>query len=239
MATTAKVWPFTYAFSALGVLVLLHPGGRTLRGVILGLGLGDLRRHGAALGRCPRQRLWRRRPGDEAVHERRRADIRIDMPMFFGILLVLYLNRSAWIRFAWWKPIAIAGAFHSSSDHLQTAPGDRRRCARRRRRCHPPHDAMARRRLHRPWPGLLRRRDGRPDPGADDRGAANHAGRITRGARSQHGDGLDLHQRRSHPVDLGVGGTTRLGDVTLGRLFNNPMFFLTDIGWLGVLFSTA
>jgi hypothetical protein len=36
---------------------------------------------------------------------------------------------------------------------------------------------------------------------------------------------------------LGVGGTSRIGDVTLAGLFNNPMFFLADIGWLGVLFE--
>jgi hypothetical protein len=36
---------------------------------------------------------------------------------------------------------------------------------------------------------------------------------------------------------LGVGATTRFGDITLAQLFGNAMFFLTDIGWLGVMFE--
>ena len=32
---------------------------------------------------------------------------RIYMPMYFGVMLILYLNRSAWVRFAWWKLIGI------------------------------------------------------------------------------------------------------------------------------------
>jgi hypothetical protein len=36
---------------------------------------------------------------------------------------------------------------------------------------------------------------------------------------------------------LGVGATTRFGNVTLAQLFGNRMFFLTDIGWLGVAFE--
>jgi hypothetical protein len=36
---------------------------------------------------------------------------------------------------------------------------------------------------------------------------------------------------------LGVGATTRFGNVTFAQLFGNAMFFLTDIGWLGVMFE--
>jgi hypothetical protein len=36
---------------------------------------------------------------------------------------------------------------------------------------------------------------------------------------------------------IGVGATTRFGNITLAQIFGNRMFFLTDIGWLGVVFE--
>lgn len=237
MATTAKVWPFTYAFSALGVLVLLHPGGRTLRGVILGLGLGTY---------VVMALLWVAVPvsaygGGDLETKLFMNDVergyRIYMPMFFGILLVLYLNRSAWIRFAWWKPIAIAGAFillltiykqrlAIAGAVLAVVVGSILRMTRWR--------AAAFTGL-----GLL--------CGAGGMVVLIRA-QMTAELQTTLGASLAVREVSmatawtyisADPIRwiFGVGGTTRLGDVTLGRLFNNPMFFLTDIGWLGVLFE--
>jgi O-antigen ligase len=162
---------------------------------------------------------------------------RIYMPMFFGILLIFYLHRSMWIRFAWWKPVATIIAFilllmiykqraAIAGITLAVAVGAILSLKRWRLAA---------------FAGL---------------GLACAVGAMVFLARSQTTSGVKISLGASLAVReisvaaawdyissdplrwiIGVGGTTRLGDVTLGKLFNNPMFFLADIGWLGVLFE--
>jgi hypothetical protein len=44
---------------------------------------------------------------------------------------------------------------------------------------------------------------------------------------------------RDHPARwlFGAGGTTAYGGATIGEYFRNPSFYLADIGWLGVVFE--
>jgi hypothetical protein len=237
MATTVKVWSFTYAFSAAGILVLLHPDAATLRRILLGLGAGTFV---LMLG------LWIIVPasaygGGDLATKLFMTDVergyRIYMPMFFGILLILYLNRSMMQRFAMWKFVAMGICFilmltiykqraAIAGVLLAAAIGA---CLSLRRWRVAAFSALA-------LFGTI--------------AIAVLLIRMQGAAELKSGLGNSLAVREvtvgqawayisAEPLRwlLGVGGTTRLGEVTLGRLFNNPMFFLTDIGWLGVLFE--
>jgi hypothetical protein len=236
MATTAKVWSFTYLFSAYGMLVLLGCSAETLRRVMIGLGLSTF---------AVMVLLWVAVPdsaygsGDLETKlfmtDNERGN-HINMPMFFGVLLILYLNRSAWIRFAWWKPPAIVVAFIL----LLTIYQERA--------------AIASAAVAVIVGGALSLKRWRLVAftflslvlclGAMLLLAHSETVEL----KSNLGGSLAVREvsviTAWNYIDIdpvrwvfGVGGTTRLGDVTLGKLFNNPMFFLTDIGWLGVLFE--
>ncbi len=237
MATTVKVWSFSYVFSAAGLLALLRPDPATLRRAILAFGAGTFILMAALWVTVPASAYG----GGDLETKLFMTDVergyRIYMPMFFGILLVLYLNRSMMLRFAAWKPVAmglciilmltiykqrtaIAGV------GLAVAFGF---CLGLRRWRVPAFAAL----------GLL---------GAVALAVLYLRAQGAADLRSGLGNSLAVREVTvgqawayvsADPLRwlLGVGGTTRLGEVTLGRLFNNPMFFLTDIGWLGVLFE--
>lgn len=236
MATTVKVWSFSYLFSAAGMLMLLRPAPETVRQAVIGLGLGTY---------AVMTLLWISVPegaygGGDLETKLFMIDLergyRIYMPMFFGMMLIFYLNRSAWIRFAWWKPVGIAIAFIL----LLTIYKQRA--------------AIASAALAVIIGGALSLQRWRPAAftlmallaciGA----FAFLADSQSVGLKANLGGSLAVREVSVATawnylsIDparwiLGVGGTTRLGNVTLGRLFNNPMFFLADIGWLGVLFE--
>ncbi len=237
MATTIKVWPFTYVFALAVILAWLRPERAVLRAQIIGLGITTF---------VVMSVLWVVVPassygGSDLDTKLFMTDVergyRIYMPMFFGILLILYLNRSMWARFAWWKPVAIVVCFVL----LQTIYKQR--------------TAIAGAALAVVVGGLLSLRRWRI-AGFALFGTVGMVGLFYLATRSQvvtqlQGNlGNSLAVREVSVVTawnylaadplrwvLGVGGTTRLGEVTLGELFNNRMFFLADIGWLGVLFE--
>jgi hypothetical protein len=236
MATTIKVWSFTYIFSATGILVILAPSPEILRRVVIGLGIGTY---------VIMIVLWFGVPesaygGGDLETKLFMIDpergYRIYMPMFFGIMLVFYINRSVWIQFAWWKPLAIAVAFilllaiykqraAIASVVLATIVGG----------------ALSLKRLRLAAFIFL-------GMGACIGGVAFWAQSSSMEIKSNLGGSLVVREVSvatawnyisAEPARwmIGVGGTTRFGDVTVGKLFNNPSFFLADIGWLGVLFE--
>ena len=236
MATTTKVWSFTYVFSAIGMLTLLRSPPETVRGVIVGLGIGTY---------ALMSLLWIAVPvsaygGGDLETKLFMIDVergyRIYMPMFFGVMLIFYLNRSAWHAFVWWKPVGIVIAFvllltiykqraAIASVIFAVVIGSILSLKRRR--------IVAFTIL-----GLL--------VGAGT--VAFMAWPQTTELKTDLGASLAVREASVatawnyitiEPARwiFGVGGTTRVGDVTLGRLFDNPMFFLADIGWLGVLFE--
>ncbi len=236
MATTVKVWSFTYVFSLAGTLALLRPDPAMLRRVVVGFGAGTFILMAALWVTVPASAYG----GGDLDTKLFMTDVergyRIYMPMFFGIMLILYLNRSMMLRFATWKVVAMGVCLilmmtiykqraAIAGVGLAVAVGA---CLSLRRWRVVGFAAL----------GLL--------------GALALAVLYFRaqGPDIRGGLGNSLAVREvtvgqawayisADPVRwlLGVGGTTRLGDVTLARLFNNPMFFLTDIGWLGVLFE--
>lgn len=237
MATTVKVWPFTYVFSLAAILAWARPERAMLRAQLLGLGICTF---------VLMLLLWVTVPasaygGTDLDTKLFMLDVergyRIYMPMFFGVLLILYLNRSMWYRFVWWKPVLIVIGFIL----LQTIYKQR--------------TAIAGVALAVVLGGLLSLRRWRV-AAFMLAGLVGSAGLAYFIARSQMfvqlrdtlGNSLAVRQISTsqawnYLVDdplrwiLGVGATTRLGEVTLAQLFNNRMFFLADIGWLGVLFE--
>jgi hypothetical protein len=237
MATTVKVWSFTYVFSAAALLVLLRTDAAALRRTVLGIG---------AFTFVLLLALWVTVPesaygGGDLETKLFMTDVergyRIYMPMFFGILLILYLNRSMMMRFATWKFVALGVCLILMlTIYKQRAAiaGVVLACA--------VGACLSLRRWRLAAFSVLALA-----------GAVAVAVLVLRAqgaAELKSGLGNSLAVREvtvgqawayisADPLRwlLGVGGTTRLGEVTLGRLFNNPMFFLTDIGWLGVLFE--
>ncbi len=237
LATTAKVWAYTSVFSAAGMLVLLRPRLGTVRRLLLGLGIGTY---------VLLVLLWLIVPrgaygGGDAVSKLFMFDsergYRIYMPMFFGTLLIFYLNRSFWIQPRVWKVAglvlaflllvtmykqraAIAGAGASVLIGAVLGGG----------RWRPAILALVA--VATAVGGLY---------------IFEHVQQLTL-VRQSLGGSLTTRQGAvatawtylsgdSSRWIFGVGATTRFGDVTLGRLFGNRAFFLTDIGWLGVVFE--
>jgi hypothetical protein len=237
MATTVKVWSFSYVFAVAGVLALLRPSHRTLCRGIVALGVATF---------VIMSVLWIVVPasaygGGDLQTKLFMIDtergFRIYMPMYFGVMLMLYLNRSAWMRFAWWKPVCVLiGLALMLLIYKQRT-------------------AIASVVLALVLGGVLSMQRWRV-AGFAAIGLAACAAAFLLVARSggsvalahQLGASLTVrevsastawHYLSADPQRwlLGVGGTSRVGDVTLAGLFNNPMFFLADIGWLGVLFE--
>ncbi len=236
LATTVKVWAFSYTFSAAGLLMLLRPPVATLRRMLLGLGAATY---------VIMVLLWivvpaRAYGGGDLVSKLFIYDAErgqhIYMPMFFGALSVLYLNRSFWMRPRWWKPVLIAIAFllmlqiYKERVTIAALMGTLAIGA-----------AMSAGRARWAVLGLL--------------GLAGFAGALLlvqhlHNAATLGSLGGSLSVRNVSVATawrflseqperwlLGVGATTRFGNVTFAQLFGNAMFFLTDIGWLGVMFE--
>jgi hypothetical protein len=235
--TTAKVWSYTYVFSLAGLLVLLRPERKALRRLLIGLGGGTY---------VVMLLLWLTVPtrnygGGDAVTKLFMYDpergYHIYMPMFFGTLLIFMLNRSFWWRPKVWKLVGLAVAFvllveidkeraTTAAAAVTVAFGATAHMGRWRKAV---YAAMA---VGVAAAGLL---------------ALQHMTAAT-GLSSNFGGSLKVRTTSvttawnylsADPLRwlLGVGATTRFGNVTLGGLFGNAMFFLADIGWLGVIFE--
>jgi hypothetical protein len=235
--TTVKVWAYSFVFAAAGLLVLLRLSAVTLQRVIVALGLGT---YGVMLV------LWLAVPasayggGDVAtkifMYDPERG-YHLYMPMFFGMLLIFNLNRSLWLHPRMWKVLAILVAFALQlaiyKERASIAGGvlivalaagmsaGRWRIA-----------ALAA--LGTAAAGVVLYSLGRLENAADIHSSLGGSLAVRKVSVLTAWTYLSADPERWL---LGVGATTRFGDVTLAQLFGNRMFFLTDIGWLGVTFE--
>ena len=235
--TTVKVWAYGFVFSVAGLLMLLRLPAVTLRRVILGLGFGTY---------IIMVALWFVVPpsaygdGDIAtklfMYDPERG-YHLYMPMFFGMLLLFYLNRSFWARPRVWKALAIVAGFG-----LQYAIYKERTsiaggvlvvviaCALSAGRWRIAALAML---------GIFATVGifhiiGRLESAADLHSSLGGSLAVRQVSVATAWNYLSQDPERWL---LGVGATTRFGNVTLAQLFGNRMFYLTDIGWLGVAFE--
>ena len=235
--TTVKIWAYSFVFSAAGLLVLLRLPSQTLRRIIIGLGVGTY---------VIMVTLWLVVPthaygvGDVAtklfMYDPERG-YHLYMPMFFGTLLIFYLNRSFWMRPRAWLILAVMVAF--ALQYL----------------IYKERTSIAGGMIVVVIAGVLSAGRWRI-PALVALGIAAVAaalflaGRLDNAADIHSSLGGSLAVRKMSVITawnylsldperwlLGVGATTRFGNITLAQLFNNRMFFLTDIGWLGVVFE--
>jgi hypothetical protein len=235
--TTAKVWSLTFAFSGAAVLVLLHPPCDQLRRLIVGLGLGTYIVMGLLWIIVPASTYGGGNLDTKLFFIDNERGYRIYMPMFFGLLYIFYLNRSFWIRPKPWKIAGIVAAFAMMVFIYKERA------------------ALAATLLTVVLGAVLSLRRGRVTVFAI-LGAVGCIGllfvaqKMLSSSDINESLGGSLAVRTvtvatawNYLIDdpvrwlFGVGATTRLGTVSLGTLFHNQMFFLTDIGWLGVMFE--
>lgn len=236
-ATTAKVWSLSFVFSGAAVLVLLHPPRDQLRRLIVGLGLGTYVVMGLLWIVVPVGLYGGSDLNTKLFFVDNERGYHIYMPMFFGVLYIFYLNRSFWMRPKLWKIAGIIAAFAM----LLFIYKER--------------TAIAAALLTIVLGAVFSLRRWRLTAFAV-LGAAFCIGllfvaqKLLSSAELHQSLGGSLAVRAvtvatawdyliNDPVRwlFGVGATTRLGEITLATLFHNPMFFLADIGWLGVVFE--
>jgi hypothetical protein len=235
--TTAKVWAYGSVFSAAGLLVLLRLPAKTLGWIVLGLGCGTYAIMVVLWLTVP-TRVYGTGDVDTKLfmYDPERG-YHLYMPMFFGMLLVFIFNRSFWMRPRVWKALAIAITFALQymiyKERTSIAGGVLVVVIA---------SALSAGRWRIPALATL---------GVVAGIAVFYLiGRMENaiGVHSSLGGSLAVRQvsvatawkyLSLDPVRwlLGVGATTRFGNVTLAQLFGNQMFFLTDIGWLGVAFE--
>jgi hypothetical protein len=235
--TTVKVWAYGFVFSAAGLLVLLRLPAVTLCRVILGLGLGTY---------IVMIALWFAVPtsaygdGDIAtklfMYDPERG-YHLYMPMFFGMLFLFYLNRSFWLRPRAWTALAIVAGFA-----LQYAIYKERTSIAGGMLVVVIASALSAGRWRIPALTLLGVAAGvavfyfigRLESAADLHSSLGGSLAVRQVSVATAWNYLSQDPERWL---LGVGATTRFGNVTLSQLFGNRMFYLTDIGWLGVAFE--
>jgi hypothetical protein len=236
LATTIKVWSYTFSFSLAAWLVLLRIPPAQLRRVVLGLGTATY---------VIMTALWlvvpaRAYGGGDAVSKLFMYDpergYHIYMPMFFGMLLIFWLNRSLWMQPRLWKLVAIVVAFvlqYSIYKERAAVAGGMLTVA--------VGAALSAGRWRPVALSLL---------GLAGGGGGFFYLNHMQNTADLHALGGSLSVRlvsvatawkylSADPARwlIGVGATTRFGNITLAQIFGNRMFFLTDIGWLGVAFE--
>jgi hypothetical protein len=234
-STTVKILPFVNYFSTAGLLLLLRPTVAELRRVVFALG---------ALTFAILWLLWMTVPLSAYSF---RPDVsyiffndlergpRIDAPMYFGFALMFAINRGFWRRPGWWQLPALVFAFltlfHIYKEKLSILGVFL---------CLVYGAVASLRRTRLLQAGLVLGLAGIAALGAPmldlDRLAKLAGGSLqTRAITAGHV--LDFLGSDPWRWLFGVGALTRVGDVSFASLFRFRLFYLSDIGWLGVLFE--
>lgn len=104
MVTTVKVWPFTYYFALLGMLVILRPTEAQLRSVVLMLGVATLAALVLSWVLIPEHWYDQEAVGNKFLLREIERGYRIYLSWFFMGILLFYMNR----RFAAERKIWLA-----------------------------------------------------------------------------------------------------------------------------------
>jgi hypothetical protein len=236
LSTTVKAWCFTFPLSGAAALVLLRPSPRLLRRVLLGLGVALFAGLMLVWVLVPFSAYDATSDSKLFMYDDERG-YHLFMPIFFGLTLLFALNRSFWIRPAFWKLLGVAagmGLLLTIYKERATIAGAALVLVL--------GAALSVRRTLRPAAFAIL-------------GVLGSFGMlfVLRHLQSPEfnesmGGSLSIRKNSvataldflgSDPIRwlFGVGATTRVGDVNLGDLLHNPSFFLADIGWLGIVFE--
>lgn len=236
LTTTIKIWPFTYYFALAALLVWLRPSLATLSTAFIILGLATY---------VMMWVLWVAVPLDWYISDPAKGKLlmyeherghRIYMPMLFGLIFLFYLARRFCRRHELWTILMLAVAFASLLlifkqriaimaavlvvyGVIVTST----------------HGALRRFLVA---VGLL----------MASGVAAIASGSIAEEFAGSLGGSLSIRLKSidiaidflgSEPMRwlFGVGATTRFSTITLADIFQNKLFYLADIGWLGIVFE--
>lgn len=234
MATTVKVWPFLYLFAVLGILDQLRPSPDALRRAALGLGVATL---------AVMWLLWMVVPQHVYTSDPMQSKLfmydiergpRIYMPMAFALLLTFYAVRRGLSRFSL-APLLPAVMTAASLLLIY-----KQRTTIAAAAVVVGLIVLARLPSRLRWlavgAGLFA-------------GAAGIAVKLGgNGGLEALGASLAVRQATAMKVVeflatdplqwfFGVGAITRFSTRSLGDIFGSEMFYLADVGWLGVVFE--
>lgn len=234
--TTVKVWPFTYYFSVLAMLVMLRPSTEAIARAILALGVATFVMMWFLWFAAPLS--WYSTDGITSklfLLETERG-YRIYMPMIFGILLILWLGRRFWetgrLRYL---ALTSFGLFSMLWIYKQRTP-------------------IAAVMLVLVWSLFQTSRGMRRtfigvSMGVGGAILAFYAAlKISDQFVTSLGASATIRQNSiAVAIDFlsdgllrwifGVGASTRFSSVTLAEIFGRDDFYLADIGWVGVIFE--
>ncbi|WP_337997626.1 hypothetical protein [Oleispirillum naphthae] len=241
LATTAKVWPLTYFFSALGGLLLLKPGEERLRRVVLALGIATFAVMWALWLIVPKSFYASSSAVTKLFLFDYERGYRIYMPMTFGLILMFFSARralsslSAW---AWWVPVGF-GLISLLVIYKQRTTIAAALVV---------VGLIALRSLPRRFILGLVGVGGTLALLAALTVLLGGDGGWTETLIGSLGASLSVRQETAATASryllvsplswiFGVGSITRFSSMTLNDVFGSDLFFLADIGWLGVVFE--
>ncbi|MEP9354265.1 hypothetical protein ABLE93_11780 [Xanthobacter sp. KR7-65] len=243
LTTTIKAWPFTYYFSLSALLALLAVPARSIRKIVLALGLATFILMVLIYLAAPTS-WYSDNPADGKLllYDLERS-YRVYMPMFFGMILVFFLARSFILQrnilFALVVVLAFVPMLLIFKQRTAIAAAA----------------VVVVFGMTMSLPPALRRL---VIGGALLGGAAGVAllayklglfsSGSLEGAKDALGASLSVRQNSSSlafaflgddPMrwTFGVGATTRFSTTTLNDIFGNEQFFIADLGWIGVIFE--
>lgn len=236
LATTVKVWPFAYCFSLAALLTLLKPTLAQVRGTLIALGAGTF---------VVMLALWLVVPPEAYATDPLKSKLlmydfergyRIFMPMFFGVLFLLYLSRRFCAYREWWTiPLLLIGLLLMVLIYKQrTVLGGVVLVV-----------GYAMITSARGWWRILAVSSVLV---AGIGLAVVYSADLASRAEQMLGASLSIRQNsivlaldflEVTPLRwlLGVGAITRFSSVTLADILGSNQFYLADIGWIGVVFE--
>jgi hypothetical protein len=234
LMTTVKIWPFTYYFSLVGILVWLRPSPKQLESVILSLGIATFVAMAVMWVVVPASWYTIDATNSKLFIQEAERGNRIYMPMFFGYLLLFYFAR----RFANRQDVLSAAAILAGFALLIFVNKQRTSIT-----------AAALVVLVAACPSRWRRLAIAGACFAICAGIAIIPLIPALGSFTESlGNSLLIRQQSldaafdflgDDPLRwlFGIGATTRFSSVRLADIFRNENFYLADIGWVGIVFE--
>ncbi|MFH3480322.1 hypothetical protein [Xanthobacter variabilis] len=243
MATTVKAWPFTYYFAFAAVLSLLGLPPERVRAVCLAYGVATFVLLVLLYGLAPRSWYVTDPINGKLLQYDTDRGRRVYMSMFFGMIFIFYLGRSFVLEHKRFRLFAIpiclliqvltykqrtaiaVAVLVSAYGIVMSMPGRMRRLAI--------GVGLA---MLVPMLVLVAAKLGLFGGSGWDSVEQSLGGSLS---VRQNSSALAVRFLGDHTLRwiFGVGATTRFGSVTLADIFGYSQFFVSDLGWLGVVFE--
>jgi hypothetical protein len=234
-STALKVLSLSFGFALPAVLMILKPTQEEVRRVILGLGIATFVIMTLLFLLAPASLYEQGILETKLFLRDENRGKRIYAPMFFGMMAIFFLNRSFWLRPRLWKAVGIAAAFLVLLlvYKQRTAIAAAMLCVLIGTVLSLPRGRLTAAALLiaiGAWPMLILIQS------------------ITADLQSGFGSSFSVRQMEliaalaflnDEPLRwlTGVGSMTRAGDVSFADVVDADVFFLADLGWIGVVFE--